>query len=51
MSKVEKTENKSQVEEKSSKLKIYSGNEHPHAAQNPKTIELKDLNNKNIVRN
>ena len=33
------------------KLKIYSGNEHPHAAQNPKTIELKDLNNKNIVRN
>ena len=33
------------------KLKIYSGSEHPHAAQNPKTIELKDLNNKNIVRN
>ena len=33
------------------KLKIYSGNEHPHTAQNPKTIELKDLNNKNIVRN
>ena len=33
------------------KLKIYSGNEHPHAAQNPKIIELKNLNNKNIVRN
>ena len=34
-----------------SKLKIYSGNEHPHAAQNLKTIELKKLNNKNIIRN
>ena len=33
------------------KLKIYSGNEHPHSAQNPKAIELKKLNNKNIVRN
>ena len=34
-----------------SKLKIYSGNEHPHAAQNLKIIELKKLNNKNIIRN
>ena len=33
------------------KLKIYSGSEHPHAAQNPKIIEIAKLNNKNIVRN
>ena len=33
------------------KLKIYTGNNHPHAAQNPKIIELEKLNNKNIVRN
>jgi len=33
------------------KLKIYPGNEHPHAAQNPKIIQLDKLNNKNIVRN
>ena len=33
------------------KLKIYSGNDHPHSAQNPKIIELSKLNNKNIVRN
>ena len=33
------------------KLKIYSGNEHPHSSQNPKIIELDKLNNKNIVRN
>ena len=33
------------------KLKIYSGNDHPHAAQNPKVIELVNLNIKNIVRN
>ena len=32
------------------KLKIYSGNNHPHASQNPKLIELNKLNNKNIVR-
>ena len=37
--------------EQLSKLKIYSGNSHPHAAQNPKIIELNKLNNKNIVRN
>ena len=34
-----------------SKLKIYSGNDHPHTAQNPKIIELAKLNNKNLVRN
>tara|TARA_A100001015_G_scaffold298501_1_gene381338 strand:+ start:3250 stop:3708 length:459 start_codon:yes stop_codon:yes gene_type:complete len=33
------------------KLKIYTGNNHPHAAQNPKIIELEKLNNKNIIRN
>ena len=33
------------------KLKIYSGNEHPHAAQNPKVIEIEKLNSKNVVRN
>ena len=33
------------------KLKIYSGEEHPHTAQNPKVIDLKKLNTKNIARN
>ena len=33
------------------KLKIYSGNEHPHLSQNPKIIELNKLNTKNIARN
>ena len=33
------------------KLKIYTGNDHPHSAQNPKIIELKNLNEKNIIRN
>ncbi len=33
------------------KLKIYSGNNHPHSAQNPKVIKIKELNNKNIIRN
>ncbi len=37
--------------EQLSKLKIYSGDNHPHTAQNPKVIELNKLNNKNIVRN
>ena len=32
------------------KLKIYSGSDHPHSAQNPKIIELGKLNSKNIVR-
>ena len=31
------------------KLKIYSGSEHPHSSQNPKIIDVKKLNNKNIV--
>jgi large subunit ribosomal protein L13 len=33
------------------KLKIYSGGDHPHSAQNPKIIELGKMNSKNIVRN
>ncbi len=33
------------------KLKIYTGSNHPHTAQNPKIIELNKLNNKNIIRN
>ena len=33
------------------KLKIYSGGDHPHGAQNPKIIEIDKLNNKNIIRN
>ena len=37
--------------EQLSKLKIYSGDNHPHSAQNPTVIELNKLNNKNIVRN
>ncbi len=34
-----------------SKLKIYSGDQHPHSSQNPKIIEINKLNNKNIIRN
>ena len=33
------------------KLKIYTGSDHPHSAQNPKIIDIGKLNNKNIVRN
>ncbi len=33
------------------KLKIYSGNDHPHASQNPIKIDLSKLNNKNLIRN
>ena len=33
------------------KLKIYSGSDHPHSAQNPEVIEIGKLNSKNIVRN
>ena len=33
------------------KLKIYSGEKHPHEAQNLKVIELSKLNNKNLIRN
>ena len=32
------------------KLKIYSGPEHPHSSQNPKIIDLSKLNKKNIAR-
>ena len=32
------------------KLKIYSGEKHPHTAQNPKIIEISKLNQKNIIR-
>ena len=32
------------------KLKIYSGSNHPHGAQNPESIDLKTLNKKNIVK-
>ena len=34
-----------------SKLKIYVGENHPHSAQNPEIIEVKNLNDKNIIRN
>ena len=33
------------------KMKIYSGNEHPHSAQNFTVIELAKLNKKNLLRN
>ena len=33
------------------KLKIYSGSDHPHSAQNPKVINLLKLNSKNLARN
>ena len=33
------------------KLKIYSGSDHPHSSQNPEIIEISKLNNKNIIRN
>ena len=33
------------------KLKIYSGNDHPHTSQNPVKIDLSKLNNKNLIRN
>ena len=33
------------------KLKIYSGENHPHSAQNPKIIDLNILNSKNLIRN
>ena len=32
------------------KLKIYTGDNHPHSSQNPKVIQLDKLNNKNLVR-
>ena len=33
------------------KLKIYSGADHPHSSQNPTIIELEKLNTKNIIKN
>ena len=33
------------------KLKIYSGEQHPHSAQNPQIIDLGKMNSKNIIRN
>ena len=33
------------------KLKIYSGSDHPHSAKNPKIINLSKLNSKNLARN
>ena len=33
-----------------SKLKIYKGSEHPHAAQNPELLNVENLNNKNMIR-
>ena len=32
------------------KLKIYTGDNHPHSAQNPKVIKLYELNKKNIIK-
>ena len=32
------------------KLKIYSGEEHPHEIQKPKIIEFYKLNKKNIIK-
>tara|TARA_B100000085_G_scaffold282586_1_gene311401 strand:+ start:1400 stop:1861 length:462 start_codon:yes stop_codon:yes gene_type:complete len=34
-----------------SKLKIYSGEKHPHSAQNPISLNITDLNKKNTIRN
>jgi len=33
------------------KLKMYTGENHPHASQKPTVIDISKLNNKNIVRN
>ena len=33
------------------KLKIYTGENHPHASQNPTALDVSKLNNKNIARN
>jgi len=33
------------------KLKIYAGNDHPHAVQQPTIIDLSKLNQKNLIRN
>ena len=33
-----------------SNCKIFPGNEHLHAAQNPKALDISKLNNKNMAR-
>ena len=33
------------------KLNIYSGEDHPHSAQNPQIVDLAKINSKNTVRN
>ena len=33
------------------KLKVYSGDKHPHEAQNPEVVDLIKLNKKNIIKN
>ena len=33
------------------KLKIYSGEQHPHSAQNPQILDLGKMNAKNTIRN
>ena len=33
------------------KLKIYSGSNHPHSPQNPTILDITKLNNKNLIRN
>jgi large subunit ribosomal protein L13 len=33
------------------KLKMYSGNDHPHGVQQPTIIDLGKLNSKNLIRN
>ena len=32
-----------------SKLKIYSGESHPHSAQNPQILNIKEMNSKNSI--
>ena len=32
-------------------LKVYSGGDHPHEAQNPEKVDVKSMNNKNVKRN
>ena len=31
------------------KLKMYKGTDHPHESQNPKILDLKKMNSKNII--
>ena len=34
-----------------SKLKMYYGDKHPHASQNPIVINFGELNKKNLIKN